>query len=149
MKDRIFIDTNIFLYSILDDKTKDKENERKAKRAKVLIESINEDSELVVSAQILNEIYVNLLRHKVAEKNIINSFNSIVDSSNQLVSIDLKLLQVGWELKQTYKLSYWDSLVVAAAFLSDCKILYSEDMQDGLVINKKLKITNPLISKFS
>ncbi|HNM04539.1 MAG TPA: PIN domain-containing protein, partial [Leptospiraceae bacterium] len=110
-------------------------------------ESINENSELVVSAQILNEIYVNLLKHKVAEKNIISSINSIVDSCNQLVSIDLKLLQVGWELKQTYKLSYWDSLVAAAAFLSDCKILYSEDMQDGLVINKKLKIKNPLIHK--
>ncbi len=144
MKDRIFIDTNIFLYSILDEKTKDKDNEQKVKAAKALIESINADSELVVSAQILNEIYVNLLKHKVAEKDIINSINAIVVSSNQLVAIDFKLLQVGWELKQKYKLSYWDSLVAAAASLSDCKILYSEDMQDGLVINKKLKITNPL-----
>gem|GEM_PF-3532853 len=104
----------IFLYSILDEKTKDKENDQKVKAAKALIVSINEDSELVVRAQILNEIYVNLLKHRVAEKNIISSINSIVDSSNQLVSIDFKLLQVGWELKQKYKLSYWDSLVVCS-----------------------------------
>lgn len=109
-------------------------------KAKAIIESINEDSELVVSTQILNEIYVNLLKHKVTEKNILNSINSILESCYQIISIDLKLLQVGWELKNEYKLSYWDSLVVAAAFLSDSKILFSEDMQEGLIIKKKLKI---------
>ena len=145
MKDRIFIDTNIFLYSILDDKTKGKENEQKAKKAKRFILAMDADSELIVSTQILNEIYVNLLKHKLAEESIINSINAIVDSSHKIIAIDWNLLQVGWELKQKYKFSYWDSLVVAAAFLSDCKVLYSEDMQDGLVINKTLKVSNPLI----
>ncbi len=47
-------------------------------------------------------------------------------------------------LRLNYSLSYWDSLIVASAINSECSILYSEDMQDGLQVHKKLKIINPL-----
>lgn len=42
-----------------------------------------------------------------------------------------------------YSLSHWDSLKVATALQSDPTLLYSEDMQDGLVVDKQLTITNP------
>ena len=42
-----------------------------------------------------------------------------------------------------YAFSYWDSLVISSALESGCSILYSEDMQNGQVINKKLTIKNP------
>lgn len=42
-----------------------------------------------------------------------------------------------------YVFSYWDSLVISSALESGCSILYSEDMQNGQVINKKLTIKNP------
>jgi len=40
-------------------------------------------------------------------------------------------------------LSFWDSLIVSAAFLSGVEIIYSEDMQDGSVIRDSLRIQNP------
>lgn len=38
---------------------------------------------------------------------------------------------------------FYDSLIVASALESECTILYSEDMQPGLVIENQLKIVNP------
>jgi predicted nucleic acid-binding protein len=46
-------------------------------------------------------------------------------------------------LRDEYVFSYWDSLVISSALESGCSILYSEDMQNGQVINKKLTIKNP------
>jgi predicted nucleic acid-binding protein len=37
----------------------------------------------------------------------------------------------------------YDNLIVASALKSESTILYSEDMQDGLVIENQLKIVNP------
>jgi predicted nucleic acid-binding protein len=48
------------------------------------------------------------------------------------------------ELREEYSLSFWDSLVVSAALLSGAEVIYSEDMQDGLVIRETLQIINPL-----
>jgi len=45
-------------------------------------------------------------------------------------------------LREKYKLSFWDSLVVASAHAGSCEILFSEDMQHGLRINA-LEIVNP------
>ena len=42
-----------------------------------------------------------------------------------------------------FKLSFYGSLIVAAARLDDCEILYSEDMHHGLVIDDTLRIVNP------
>jgi len=39
-------------------------------------------------------------------------------------------------------LSFWDSLIVASALSADVDILYSEDMQNGLIIAEKLQIIN-------
>jgi predicted nucleic acid-binding protein len=46
-------------------------------------------------------------------------------------------------LRESYSLSHWDSLVVAAALQADTSILYTEDMQDGLIVANQLTIVNP------
>jgi predicted nucleic acid-binding protein len=51
-------------------------------------------------------------------------------------------------LANQYKYSYWDSLIIASALENKCKILYTEDMQDGQIIEGKLKIENPFKRKF-
>jgi predicted nucleic acid-binding protein len=37
----------------------------------------------------------------------------------------------------------YDAMIVAAAILGGCETLYSEDMQDGLLIDNQLRICNP------
>ena len=47
--------------------------------------------------------------------------------------------------KDKYSFSFYDSMIIAAALECDCKILYSEDMHHGKVIDRRLTIFNPFI----
>ena len=42
-----------------------------------------------------------------------------------------------------YGLSVYDAMMVAAALLAGCATLWSEDMQDGLPVEGRLRIVNP------
>jgi predicted nucleic acid-binding protein len=57
--------------------------------------------------------------------------------------MDEGILLDGSQLRQEYALSFWESMVVACALAADAQILYSEDMQDGLIIRETLEIKNP------
>jgi len=46
-------------------------------------------------------------------------------------------------IKYKYGYSFYDSLFIASALEAGCTILYSEDLQDGQVIEKTLTIVNP------
>jgi predicted nucleic acid-binding protein len=46
-------------------------------------------------------------------------------------------------LARRYTLSHWDALIVAAALTARCDLLYSEDLQDGLVVDGRLTVVNP------
>jgi predicted nucleic acid-binding protein len=61
---------------------------------------------------------------------------SIAPIQNSTIDLAIKFIQ-------KYDFQLFDSLVVASAFEDNCEILYAEDMQDGLLVNKKLKIINP------
>ncbi|HEX6154508.1 MAG TPA: PIN domain-containing protein [Burkholderiales bacterium] len=47
--------------------------------------------------------------------------------------IDEELLRLGREIELRYKLSWWDSMIVAAAQLQESVLLLTEDLQDGAV----------------
>ncbi len=50
------------------------------------------------------------------------------------------------DLRSRYPFSFWDGLIVASALSADAEVLYSEDMQNGLLIENSLKIVNPFNS---
>jgi predicted nucleic acid-binding protein len=47
------------------------------------------------------------------------------------------------EIKSKYRLSIWDSLIVASALGAGCETLYTEDLQDGQIFERTLKSVNP------
>ncbi len=49
------------------------------------------------------------------------------------------------QIAERYKLSFYDALIVASALAADAETLFSEDMQDGLVIADRLTIRNPFV----
>lgn len=55
-------------------------------------------------------------------------------------------MRINADIAIRYQLSNWDALIVAAALLSECEILYSEDMQDKQVFEDKLTVINPFLS---
>ena len=66
-------------------------------------------------------------------------------SKYAVVSLDENVLLKASDLRSRYSLSFWDSMIVAAAVEASCAVLYSEDMQDGLLVDQSLRIVNPLV----
>jgi len=140
MKDRIFIDTNIFVYSAVEDTI----NLDKRNKAIELIQ--REEYEIIVSTQVINEFYAILIRNGISDTDIQERIFEIVENA-VLTNVTFKTIQYAWGIREQYKYSYWDSLIVASALENNCSILYTEDFQNGQIIEKKLKIINPFIEK--
>ena len=60
-----------------------------------------------------------------------------------ITPLDFKVYQDAYRIRARYNVSFWDSLIVASALDNSCTVLYSEDMQHGLMIDSKLKVINP------
>lgn len=60
--------------------------------------------------------------------------------------LTFEIHQSGLRLAERYGFSIYDSFIVAAALAADCDTLWSEDMQDGMVVDARLRIANPFRS---
>lgn len=128
-----FIDTNIWLYAFTDD------DARKKDISQALIQSLRP----VVSSQVINEICVNLIKRANFPETQIGELIETFYQKYEVIEVQKELLLSASRLRQDYALSYWDSLVVAAALSSGAPTLYSEDMQHELLIADSLRIINP------
>jgi len=135
MSDRVFLDTNILVYALLDN------DGLKHAQALKLMESLK-GKFLFISTQVVNELYVALLKHSIEEKELETKINKIIEIYN-IPFTTVLTLRTGWSIRRKYKLSYWDCIILASALESECSVIYSEDMQDGQKIEGKLEILNP------
>lgn len=132
-----FVDSNIWLYAFITGQDKDKSQ----KAQKLLLTS---QENLVVSTQVINEVCVNLIRKAdVSEESIRQIVHSFY-RRYEVTTLEKSVIVTASDLRQWHSFSYWDSLIVAAALSANAAVLYSEDMQDGLNINGRLTIKNPL-----
>jgi predicted nucleic acid-binding protein len=60
-----------------------------------------------------------------------------------VVPMSLETHDTGLALAERYGLSVYDAMIVAAALLSGCDRLWSEDMGHGLTIDGALRIVDP------
>jgi predicted nucleic acid-binding protein len=129
-----FFDTNVIVHLMSDD-------EAKADRAEALIEKGG-----TISVQVLNEL-ANVARRKMALPwNELHLFLSTVRTLLEVRPLTTDAHQSGLAMAERYGLSIYDAMIVAAALEADCETLWSEDMHDGLVIERRLKITNPFVA---
>ena len=114
-----FIDTNVLIYWVDD-----------SARADVVEQLLAQQA--VISVQVLNE-FANVLRRKrsMALTDVEALCVTLIDTCD-VVDLSVRTHQTALTLMARYKLSVYDANIVAAAALSDCAVLYSEDMQDGL-----------------
>jgi predicted nucleic acid-binding protein len=72
----------------------------------------------------------------------------IAEAERLLLVVPLALAthKEGLRLAERYGFAIYDSFIVAAAIASDCDTLWSEDMQDGMVVEGRLRIRNPFQS---
>lgn len=132
MKDKIFLDTNVILYAI---STLDSNKHIIAKSI------ILQDA--TISVQVINETSANLLKKFRFDEETMQRFLESSYNRYDIVDLSREIFIKASNLRMKYFFSYYDSIIVSAALLNGCTILYSEDMQDGLIVEEKLKIINP------
>lgn len=133
MPDRTFIDTNILIYFISNEK-------KKKLRAKEIIFS---NQEVYISAQVISEFISVCLSKKLLSIAEITPLIDNLLSALRFSSIEESTIKKALQIKQDTNFSYWDCLVIASAIENNCSILYTEDMQDGQIISDSVTIINP------
>jgi predicted nucleic acid-binding protein len=135
MSDNVFLDSNILVYSYSNSEVQKQEIARR----------LVADSNSLISTQVLQEL-CNIVTRKFKfsyEQAAIAIKESCQNNSLHINTEDTVLQAC--QIAGRYGFSFFDSLIVAAALESDCTVLYSEDMQDGQIIEGKLTVKNPFV----
>jgi predicted nucleic acid-binding protein len=135
MSDRTFIDANIFVYA------QDSGSPDKQRRSREIITQLADSGNGVISTQVLQEFFVAATRklgvQPLVAKGVLKTFAvfEIVQASTALIqeAIDCSILN---------QISFWDSLILAAATSAGCSTVLSEDLNSGQTI-LGVKVQNP------
>ncbi|MGE5501004.1 MAG: PIN domain-containing protein [Ignavibacteriales bacterium] len=131
MKTEAFFDTNVLLY-IPSAETE------KAERARRLVEQGG-----VISVQVLDEVASVSFRKIGLGWPIIRRFLAVVRESLEVAPTDLSTHELGLDIAERYRISVYDSMLLAAALESGCTTFWSEDLHNGQLIEGQLTIRNP------
>ena len=136
MSDKVFVDSNIFLYTL------DGNDKKRRERAKAQLSALSTTQRVVISTQVLNEVYAVATRklgvdpvmakrfiHQLTDFDVLLITPEVIDSA-----IDCSILN---------QLTYWDALMIAAAESARCSTLWTEDMNHGESV-RGVQIFNPL-----
>jgi len=121
---RVALDTNVLAYA-------EGVNGQDRKDTALLILRDFAEHELMVSAQALGELFVVLTRK--AKREAAEARSAVLGWSESFPLIDTTpgVILEAMELATTHRLGFWDSVMLAGAAQAGCRMLLSEDMQDG------------------
>jgi predicted nucleic acid-binding protein len=132
-----FLDTNILVYAY------DRSAGDKHTVAVKLLEECWENETGCLSIQVLQEFFVIITRKVATPLDHQTARQIVADLSHwRLQSPDASDLLQAIDLQQSYRLSFWDAMVVQSATLLGCKQLLSEDLNHGQVYGK-VQVINP------
>lgn len=132
-----FVDTNVLVYAYDADA-----GEKHTKAREALVDCWENESGCL-STQVLQEFYVTVTR-KLAKTISPEEACAVIETYRAwpTYSTTVDTILAASEVEKRYQLSFWDSLIIAAAQMSGAATLLSEDLQNGQQIDS-LKITNP------
>ncbi|MFZ1153617.1 MAG: PIN domain-containing protein [Solirubrobacteraceae bacterium] len=120
-----FADTNILLYAI----SHDPDEQAKATRANEILSA----RDIGLSVQVLQEFYVQATRETRADQLPHDQTARLIESFRrfpvQETTVDTVLSAMS--TRQRFDISYWDAAIVEAARALGCKVVLSEDLNDG------------------
>lgn len=126
-----FLDSNVLVYAFTSDP--------RAATAQTML-----GRGCAISVQGLNE-FTNVARRKLGMTwhEVREALAAIRVVCKPVVPIDVALHDDALRLAERHGFSIYDALIIAAALYADCSTLFSEDMQDGMVIDGRLRISDP------
>ena len=132
MSDKVFLDTNIFVYAVVQDDPRSHDAE------KLIAEGGR------ISVQVLNEFAAVVRRKtKMPWNELQFGLENIKRLCRNPLPITIDTHQHALAIAEKYGYKIYDALIAASALGGRCTTLYSEDMQDGQVIDGQLTIRNP------
>jgi len=133
MSDKVFLDTNILVYSY---SVSEKDKQLTARK-------LITETDSYISTQVLTELSNTLTRKfKLPFDGVLKAIDECCTNNHVFIN-NPETIKEAIKIADRYRFSFYDSLIISAALESGCKVLYSEDMHHGQVIEKKLKITSP------
>ncbi len=135
MSSKKMLDTNILLYSISSNPT---ESAKRDKALDILRSPMN-----CLSAQVIQEFYVQATHP--TRGSLTHDQAYIVIESLRFMPFQpttLALIHTAFDIKTRYQISYWDSAIISAAKLLECKVLLSEDLNHGQIY-ADVQVINP------
>ncbi len=137
MPDRVFIDSNLWIYLFVESKDSRANTENIEKI--ILTNARN----IFISNQVLNEFSNVLLKKYNATSKDIKDFIANILALVEVNTIDKITTFQALDLVDRYSIAFYDALIVSSALFSGCNILYTEDMHHNQLIENKVRIINP------
>jgi predicted nucleic acid-binding protein len=132
-----FVDANVLVYA------RDPRDPVKQQRAIEWIDMLWSERRGRLSAQVISEAYVVLKRLRKESPEQLWARLEGYFTWNP-VAVDERILRRARELEHRYQISWWDSLIVAAAQVQECRTLLTEDLHDGATFGM-LRVRNPFL----
>jgi len=130
-----FFDTNVLIYAFSQD-------DPRTEVSRILLATGG-----IVSVQVLNELTAVLRRKlKMNWKEVAEALDAVRVLCPTVASLTLETHQAAMQIAERYGYQFFDSCIIASADAAKCKILYSEDMNDGQLIGS-VTIRNPYNGK--
>jgi len=138
MSAKFFLDTNIFVYSLGGTPA------GKARRAAELVREGVAGGKGIISYQVVQEFFSVAFRRFAPPMTFAEAEHYLATIFRPMLAVHSSqaLFAEALRLYERFRLSWYDSLIVAAALEAHCGVLYSEDMRHGQTFGD-LRIDNP------
>ena len=137
MTDKVFVDTNILVYA------HDLDAGNKHDQAAEIVSQLWESRNGVLSTQVLQELYVTLTRKVSSTLSKLEARKLVQKYSHwHLVLNDPSIIIQASEIEESNNISFWDALIVSAAYSQNVPTILTEDLNHGQII-EGIFIKNP------
>lgn len=147
MSAKFFLDTNTLIYILegraLAEGAQLTAAESEANRKGDVTLRLLENDGLTLGIQVFNELCSVALRRKFDWNKTREMLNTLEALCQQVLPLTLATHKRALFLHQKYRFGFYDALMLAAALEAGCSTFYSEDMQDGQIVEQKMAIKNP------
>lgn len=130
-----FFDTSVLLYLLSEDFGK-------ADRVEQLLAERG-----TISVQVLNEFAAVALRKLRISLRDVREILDTVRAVCRVETVTVATHDRGLAIHERYGFSFYDSILVSSALIVGAKVLYSEDLQHGQVIDGQLQVINPFLMR--
>ena len=139
MTDKVFVDTNILVYA------HDLDAGNKHDQAAEIVSQLWEFRNGVLSTQVLQEFYVTLTRKVSSTLSKLEARKLVQKYSHwHLVLNNSSIIIQASEIEESNNISFWDALIVSAAYSQNVPTILTEDLNHGQII-EGIFIRNPFI----